>query len=171
MKMLAVILTLVGLVTSAAQAGEKLALGYVNLRTVIVESKTGKQNRAQLEKLVKEKQIVLAKEEKALQALDQAFQKDQLLLTDVQKQEKQKEFQAKGEAYQKMMAEAKQSVSQKDEELTTQAVKAIKVIAADLAKERKLNLVLEVSDTTVLYADEDMDLTKQVLDRYDAKSK
>ena len=164
-------LILFSLITGFAQAGEKLALGYVNLRAVIVESKTGKQNRAQIEKLVKDKQAVLVKEEKSLQALDQAFQKDQLLLTDAQKQEKQKEFQAKGEAYQKMLVEAKQSVSLKDEELTTKAVLAIKAIAAELAKERKLSLVIEATDTTVLYAEEGMDLTKAVLERYDAKAK
>jgi len=152
-------------------AAEKPAVGYVDMRQVFVESKIGKKNMADLDKLRKEKESVLAGEESKLQAMQQAFQKDQLLMTDAQKLEKQKAFQEKAEAYQKMVGEAKQVVSKKDNEYANKSVTDIKAVVADLAKEMKLHLVLDASGGSVLYAEEGMDLTQKVLEKYDAKAK
>jgi outer membrane protein len=152
-------------------AAEKSAIGYVSLNKVLVESKVGKKSRAELEKLVKEKEAAITQEQQKLQELDKAFQKEQLLLTDAQKQEKQKVFQEKAEAYQKMVIEAKQVVSKKDNEYASKSVADIKAIIADLAREMKLTLVLDASAGSVLYAEEGMDMTQKVLEKYDAKTK
>ena len=47
----------------------------------------------------------------------------------------------------------------------------IRGIIAELAKEMKLNLVLEASESGLLYAEEGMDLTSKVMEKYDAKSR
>lgn len=154
-----------------ASAAEKPSVGYVNLHKVLLESKVGKRNQTELNKLIKEKESMLAGEESKLQALQQSFQKDQLLMTDAQKLEKQKAFQEKAEAYQKMVGEAKQAVSRKDNEFANKSATEIKAIIADVAKEMKLNLVLDSSEGNVLYSEEGMDLTQKVIEKYDAKSK
>src|SRR3989344_5979435 len=146
-------------------------MGYVDLRKLLVESKIGQKNKAELDKLIKEKEKALTGEEGKLQAIQQAFQKDMLLMTDEQKQAKQKEFQEKAEAYQKLVSEAKQAVGKKDNEFASQSLAEIKKIIAAVAKEMKLNLVLEASESGLLYAEDGMDLTQKVLERYDAKAK
>lgn len=173
MKKIAIIAILAGLVASGiALAAEKPSIAYVDMRKVLTESKIGKQNRTEMEKLIKGKQATLAKEEQALKAMQQAFQKEQPLLTDTQKKDKEKEFQGKAEAYQKAVAEAKQLVSQKGEDLSTKVSTDIKGVVSELAKELKLSLVFGMSDTTdVLYAEEGMDLTQKVIQKYDAKAK
>jgi outer membrane protein len=154
-----------------ATAADKLAIGYVNLHTAVLESKVGKRNTAEIEKLIKEKESFLSGEKSKLQAIDQAFQKDQLLMTDSQKQAKQKEFQDKIETYQKMVATAKQSIDKKQNEFASKSIGEIKTIIAALAKEMKLSIVFDVNELSVLYAEEGMDLTKKVIEKYDAKSK
>ena len=152
-------------------AAEKPAVGYVDMRQVFVESKIGKKNMADLDKLRKEKESVLAGEESKLQAMQQAFQKDQLLMTDAQKLEKQKAYQEKVEATQRMASEAQRAVSVKDNEYANKAAAEIRSVIAVLAKEMKLGLVLDSSEGSVLYAEEGMDLTQKVLEKYDAKAK
>ena len=66
MRKLVVFFALVGLVIGVSQAAEKLAIGYVDINTVMLESKVGKQNRALIEKLVQRKQTMLAKEEQKM---------------------------------------------------------------------------------------------------------
>ncbi len=85
--------------------------------------------------------------------------------------DKQKEFQGKAEAYQKLVNEAKQAVGKKDNEYTSKSLADIKGIIAELAKEMKLNLVLEATESGLLYAEEGMDLTQKVIEKYDAKAK
>ena len=152
-------------------AADKPGIAYVDARKVLLESKVGKKNKAEFEKLIKEKESVLKKEEEKLKAMQDAFQKDQLMMTDEQKKTKQKAFQEKADAYQQMVREAKQEVSKKDNEYAAKSMTEIRGIIADLAKEMKLNLVLEASESGLLYAEEGMDLTPKVLEKYDAKHK
>lgn len=171
MKKIIPLLPLLVLLSPVALAAEPPAIGYVDVRKVMLESKAGKKNRAELEKMIKEKEGALKKEEQKLKAMQEAFQKDQLMMTDAQKQQKQKEFQEKAEAYQKLVRDAKQEVGKKDNEYTSRTLTEVRAIIADLARETKLNLVLETSESGLLYADEKMDLTRKVMEKYDAKAK
>ena len=171
MKRFTLLLPLVMLWNAAVIAADKPAIGYVDVRKVVMESKIGKKNQAEFEKVVKEKESTLAREQEKLKAMEQAFLKDQLLMTEDQKQAKQKAFQEKVDAYQKMVKDAKQELGKKDNEYTSQSMSEIRGIIAGLAKELKLSLVLEASESGLLYAEEGMDLTPKVLEKYDAKAK
>ena len=171
MKKFLLLLPLLMMLEHAVLAAEPPAIGYVDVRKVMLESKIGKKNRAELEKMIKEKKAVLGKEEERIKTMQQAFQKDQLMMTDAQKQQKQKEFLEKAEAYQKMARDAKQEVDKKDNEYTSHTLTEVRAIIGDLAKEQKLSMVLELSESGLLYADEKMDLTRKVMEKYDAKGK
>jgi outer membrane protein len=167
-----VLLVLLGLLfNGAAIAADKPAIGYVNLHTVLVESKVGKRNKAELDKLVKQKESAISDAQGKLKAMQQAFQKEQLLMTDDQKKAKQKEFQEKAQAYQEMVNEAKLSVNKKDNEYASKSLAEIKPIIAEVAKEMKISIVLDANELSVLYAEKGMDLTQKVIERYDAKTK
>jgi outer membrane protein len=159
------------LLNHVAIAADKPAIGYVDVRKVLLESKAGKRTKAEFEKIIKEKEHTLVKEEEKLKSMQESFQKDQLLMTDDQKKAKQKAFQEKADAYQKLVKEAKQEVSKKDNEYSTKSMAEIRGIIAELAREMKLSLVLEASESGLLYAEEGMDLTSKVMEKYDAKSK
>ena len=171
MKKLYLLLPLIMLLSHVAMAADQPAIGYVDARKVLLESKLGKKNKADFEKLIKNKESTLAKEEEKLKAMQEAFRKDQLMMTDDQKQAKQKAFQEKADAYQKMVRDAKQEISKKDNEYTSKALTEIRAIVADLAREMKLSLVLEASESGLLYAEQSMDLTPKVMEKYDAKAK
>ncbi|MDO8705200.1 MAG: OmpH family outer membrane protein [Sulfuricaulis sp.] len=171
MKKFALLFSFIALLHGTAAAAEAPTMGYVDLRKLLVESKVGQKNKAELDKLIKEKEKALTSEEGKLQSIQRAFQKDMLLMTDDQKQAKQKEFQEKAEAYQKLVNEAKQAVGKKDNEFASQSLAEIKKIIAVVAKEMKLSLVLEASESGMLYAEDGMDLTQKVFERYDAKAK
>jgi outer membrane protein len=171
MKKFFLLLPLIMMLNHAAMAADPPAIGYVDVRKVLLESKLGKKNKAEFEKMVKDKESTLAKEEEKLKAMQEAFQKDQLMMTDEQKRARQKAFQEKANAYQKMVRDAKQEVGKKDNEYTSKALTEIRAIVADLAREMKLSLVLEASESGLLYAEQSMDLTPKVMDKYDAKGK
>jgi outer membrane protein len=171
MKTLAGWLTVLTLSLTPVWAAEGLPVAFVDVGKVISDSKAGKQHNAELEKLFKDKQGAIQKEEQKLQQLQQDFEKNQMLLTDAQKQEKQKAFQAKVEAYQKLRNDAQQAVNQRRGELTNKMVGEIKLVVADVAKEAKVAFVIEVPEQAVLYAEPAVNLTAKVLQRYDAKTK
>jgi outer membrane protein len=171
MKKFVLFVLLVFIFNGVAIAADKPAVGYVNLHTVLLESKVGKRNKAELDKLVKQKESAISAAQDKLKAMQESFQKEQLLMTDDQKKAKQKEFQEKAQAYQEMVNEAKQTVGKKDNEYANKSLTEIKPIIAAIAKEMKISIVFDANELSVLYAEPGMDLTQKVIERYDAKTK
>jgi outer membrane protein len=163
-------LVILAAASGVARAEEPAHIGYVDLRKVLLESKVGERNKAEMEKFVNAKKESLAKEEQKLKGLQQVFDKDQLILTDEQKKARQKEFQEKVQAYQKQRAEAEKEVSQKDAEFTQKAITEVRAIVAEIAKEKKLMMVFEKT-AQPLYAEPGPDLTEAVMKKFDAKAK
>lgn len=163
-----VLLSLMALTVAHADAGN---IGYVDMRKVLTENKVGMKVKADLEKAVKARKAALANEEEKLKALQAAYEKDKLLLSEGQRQAKQKDFQQKLEAYQKHAAQAQRELSEKEREYTKKAVPEIRAIIRDLAKEEKLTLVFEKNEIPALYAADGPDLTEKVLARYNKSQK
>lgn len=155
--------------SASAHAGEGARFGYVDMNRIMTQSKAGQRHRADMERLVKDKQEKLAKEQGRIKSLQEDFEKNRLVLTDKQKQEKQREFQEKTRAYQTMAGEAQQEVGQKDAEFTQKALAEVRAIIRGLAQEEKLALVFEKNEQPVLYAEDGPDLTERVMQRFDAK--
>lgn len=159
------------LVWSAAAHAEAVGIGYVDMRKVLTENKTGQRVKADIEKAAKARQDALAKEEQKLKGLQQAYEKDKLLLSEAQRKEKQKDFQKKLEAYQTQAAQAQRELSQQEAEYTKKAVPEIRAIIRELAQEQKLSLVFEKNQVPALYSADGPDLTETVLARYNKTQK
>ena len=153
-----------------ANAADKPAIGYVDVRTVLLESKAGKQHKTEIEKIVKDKQASLKKEEEKLKTLQQTLEKEMLTLSDTQKQEKQRGFQEKVQALQKNAQDAERDLRQKDSEYTGKEIEEIRKVISEVAKEEKLSLVLGKTEMSVLYAEEGMDLTNKVIQKLDSRA-
>ncbi len=154
-----------------AQATDKPQFGYVDIRKVVNESKSGKQARDEIDKLIKQRLDQIGREEKKLKELYQAFEKEQLTMSEAQKKQKQKEFEEKFEGYQKTRAEAQRDVSKREGEFMRKALPDLRAIITALAKEEKLVLVFDKGNVPVLYAEDGPDLTDKVMQRFDAKSR
>ncbi len=156
---------------SAGAHAEAVGIGYVDMRKVLTENKAGQRVKADIEKAAKARQDALAKEEQKLKGLQEAYEKDKLLLSEAQRKEKQKDFQKKFEAYKKQAAQAQHDLSQKETEYTKKAVPEIRAIIRELALEQKLSLVFEKNQVPALYSADGPDLTEAVLSRYNKTQK
>lgn len=158
---------LLGTVGSGYAADARI--GYVDMRRVLTETNAGKRVKGEIEKTVKQRQESLQREEQALKDMQQSYDKDKLLLSEAQKQAKQKEFEEKVKAYQQARAAAQREIDQKEQEFTRKAIPEIRAIIRDLAREEKLMLVFEKHEQPVLYAADGPDLTERVIQRLDAQ--
>ncbi len=170
------VLWMIGAVTAGprpSSAEDAVRIGYVDVRKVLNESESGKRHKAEMEKLLKERQDQLGKEEQQLRELQQAYEKNKLTLSDAQKKQKQKEFQEKFRVFHKHRSEAQRELNQKDNDFTRHAIAEVRAIVRTLAREEKLALVFEKNELEgmlVLYAQDGPDLTDKVLARFNASS-
>ncbi|HWR87065.1 MAG TPA: OmpH family outer membrane protein [Acidiferrobacterales bacterium] len=157
------------LIGAPVLAADGVKIGYVDVRAVVLESKSGQQHKVEMEKFVKDKQAALKKEEDKLKTLQQTLEKEMLTLTEAQKQEKQRGFQEKVQAFQKSAQEAEREVRQKDTEYTNKALEEVRKVITEVAKDEKVGLVLGKTEMSVLYAEDGMDLTAKVIKKYDSR--
>jgi outer membrane protein len=153
-----------------AQAPAAPKLGYVDVKKVLADSKPGKQAKEQLEKVVKDRQGKIDSEKKALDGMKADYEKNNLDLSDRQKQAKQKEYQERNAAYQKLVAESRKETSEKDAELTLKVMDQMRKALTEVAKAGDYALVVEKTATSVLYSKDGLDLTDNVIARMNAQN-
>lgn len=149
---------------------QDVRIGYVDLRKVMTESKAGLRTKSEIEKMIAQRRESLNRDEQQLKNLQQAYEKDKLLLSDAQRQVKQKEFDEKVKAFQQARAEAQREIEQQEREYARKVIPAIRDIIRAVAQEQKLALVFEKNEMPVLYAADGPDLTDKVIERFNAKS-
>jgi outer membrane protein len=150
-----------------AQAADVI-VGLVDMPRVLNGTKAGKRAGGELQKLFNQRKETLTAEDKKLKEMAAAFEKDKLVLSAKQKETRMKELQGRAAAFQKAAAEADREVQQKKQEYESKAYPQIQAIVTELAKDKKLALVLDKASPSLIYADY-VDLTEEVIKRHDAK--
>lgn len=143
------------------------SIAVVNIQQIMRESTAAKSVREQLESKQKAFQAEITKKEEALQKEDQELAKQQSVLSKEAFAEKAKAFRAKATEVQKEVQSKKALLDSAFERSLNDIQKAVNEVIAGLAKEKGFTLALPTSQ--VLYADDKMDISKEVLSRLNAK--
>jgi outer membrane protein len=150
---------------AAAEVPKVKKLAMVDMQRVLNETKAGKDARAKLEKSSKSKQAKFDKKRAALEA-------DAGKLGSLKGQElaaAQEKLQREGMELQNMLMALEQELGDQHNKLLESMYKNAQAIVADLAKEKGLDLVLVRDPMTILYAKDGLDITGEVVKRYDDK--
>jgi len=167
------VLLAIGLVAALmnmpAMAADAVKIGFVDVQKVIFTSQAGQKIKKEIDSLVAKNKDGFKKQEKEIQAMQKKFEKEKLTLSKSQKEKKQKAFQEKVVGYKKAVAALQQKAKKKEADYTRKALKQIKDIVNDIAKKDKYNILLEVGQSGLLYADDDLDLTQRVLKQFNIR--
>jgi len=156
---------------SPVLSDETLKVAVMNQQAVVEQSKAGK--RALEEAYSMTRQKIINADDQELKELQQAIQDGKL--TDSAKQEKQGQFQAKLEAYQRRLADFNREIQQKQRELVAEYMKKVQA-AAEVVGEKNgyVAIIDKGNDTTmkiVLYYQPALDVTDQMVKEFDRQNK
>lgn len=152
---------------AAAEVPKVKKLAMVDMQRVLNETKAGKAARTKLEKSSKSKQAKFDKKRAALEA-------EAGKLGELKGQElaaAQEKLQRESIELQNMLMALEQELGDQHNKLLESMYKNAQEIVADLAKEKGIDLVLVRDPMTVIFAKESLDITGDVVERYDAKHK
>lgn len=148
----------------AAMAQSKF--GVVDMQQVILSVEEGKQARATLEKEIKAKEAELQKQKEELDKLNKDWKDQAALLSEDARLKKQQEFQEKFLSLRNAEMEFQANIKRKEQKATQQiAVKVAGVVDA-IARAKKLTGVFETNSAGLLYLDQPIDLTQEVITEY-----
>ena len=158
---------IIALAASVATAN----IGYIDMQKALQTVEAGRNAKESLEKEVQSKKGELEKQQQAFQKEAESFEKKAAIMNDSAKGAKQAELQKKYVELQKMAAESQMELQKRERELTKPIVDELKSIVETLGKEKKFEMVLEKNEGAVIYAEANLDLTSQAIEKFNSKNK
>lgn len=157
------------LVFGHAEAAE-LKLASVDYQRALENVAEGESARKKLEAMFQTKKSAIEQMKTKLDAMQADYQKQSVLLSDAAKKEKEDAINLTGmqfqQAYQQSEGEMQQAYQGAMELLITK----MKAITVGIATERAYTLVIEVNEGGVVYTAPSIDITDELIKRYNAQN-
>lgn len=166
---LALALTL--LCTLATGARAEMKIGYVDLQRALNESEAGKAAKERFKVQVDRLQVDLKKKKDALDSMKEQLDKKASVMKPDEARSMESDYQKKLRDFERAYKDSQGELQQKDNELTVDLLKELQVVIEEFGKEQGYSIILEQSSSSVLYGAPDLDLTEQVIARYNARKK
>lgn len=152
---------------------ETFRVAVMNQQAVVEQSRAGKRAIEELKAYSTTRQKIINADDQELKELQLAIQDGKL--SESAKQEKQGQFQAKLDAYQRRLADFNREIQQKQRELVAEYMKKVQA-AAQVVGERNGYVALidkgsEAMMKIVLYHQPALDVTDQVVKEFDRQNK
>ena len=150
-------------------AGAKIAFFQPEL--VFQNSADGKAGLARVQALVQKKQTENAEKTKALQANQQKLQTSGSVMNDAARSQLEKDIEKQQVDGQRFQQDAQAEIQELQNEVQNDFVKKVTPILAQVAQEKGLQILLNAAEAGFTWADPSLDLTNEVIKRFDAASK
>jgi outer membrane protein len=170
--LVSIVVIWVGMVSPGLSA-DIFKVAVMDQQVVIEQSKAGKRALEELKAYSTTRQKIINSDDQELKELEQTIQDGKL--TDSAKQEKQSQFQAKLEAYQRRLADFNREIQQKQREMVVEYAKKVQAAAQVVGEKNGYIAVIdkgnEAAIKIVLYHQPALDLTDQVVKEFDRQNK
>ena len=144
-------------------------IGVINFQTIMKESSAGKIIQKQISEKGASLQKKLGDEKTQLDELKKSFEREALVLSPEKQQEKQREFRIRVNDFKKMQEDFSRQFKQLEVQLLNEMQKAVFEIANKMGKEEGYLLVLEKKTAGIIYHPDQIDITDQVIKKYNLK--
>ncbi len=169
MKRLVVLLLAGLLLATPALAADKI--GYVDLQKALNLSAAGKDAKEKIAKKVQEYKGTVEARQKELKNLKDELDKQAMVLSEDAHSAKEREYQQKVKDYQRFTKDIQEELQQKDNDYTKQIIEELFKVVKEIGQKEGYTLVLEQNEGSIIYADDKIDLTDQVIKAYDTSKK
>lgn len=145
--------------------------GIVDIQKVILSVDEGKAARADLEKEIKAKEKEFLSQKEELDKMNKDWKAQAALMTEDARRAKQVEFQEKFMALRNEEMQFQQSLKKKEAQVTQMIAMKVAKMVNDMAKSKKMKVVFEANSSGLIYVDNPVDLTNDVIKVYDSEAK
>ncbi len=147
-------------------AGTKYA--FVNIQRIAAESAAGKTLAGKVQALNQQKMNELNERNKGLQAAQQKLESGATVLSPSAVAKLQKDIERQQIDIQRFTEDAQQDVANLQAELQEEFQLRLSPIIEEVASERGLHLLFSVIDSGLVWADQSLEITTEVIEKFDA---
>ncbi len=154
----------------AAFSADATKIGVFDFQKILLESSSGKLTQKQLTEKGNEFQGNLTAEKDKLDEMNKAYEREKLVLSPEKQGEKEKEFRARVNDFKKMQDDFNREFKQLEVQSLNKIQEDVVQIITDIGKEGGYTLILEKKAGGVLYALEKLDITDEIIKKYNLKT-
>lgn len=156
-------------VPAAAQEAPKLAVAVIDVNQLVQDSAAGKEAMLRLKKLQDDKVAQRKKLTDELDGLQKQLDAQRSTLTDSKIADLQKQIEDKQIALRRFDDDAQQQLEEAKQKELGGLEKQIMPIIQELGREKKLLLIFNKYQSGLVYADDSIDITDEVLKRFNTR--
>ncbi len=146
-------------------------IGFVDMQKVLEDSKLGQQLQDDLRVEFEPRAKTLAEEEAAIRELQQALERDGALMSNDQVKKAEGEIQTRIKDYQEKGNDLQQDLMKVQQAKSREIIQPARDSINAVAKKRGLGMVIEPGMSGLLYIDDALDITGDVVKHLDSKTK
>jgi len=149
-----------------SQVSYAAKFGLIDMQAIILNVAEGKEARATLEKEIKAKEADFTKRREERDKMNKDWQSQSALMSEEARMNKQKEFQEKFMSFRNDEGAFRDDVKKKEQKATQSIAAKVEAMVQKIAKEKGIDVVFEVNSAGLLYVNQPIDLTKDIIETY-----
>jgi outer membrane protein len=146
-----------------------MKLGFVDLQMVITQSKEGQAAMNTVKVEAAEKQKEIGAKEAEIKQMDADLQKQAAALSDAAKKDREEEIRRKLRDLKRVTEDFNRDLAKREGDMVNDLLKDLTTVIRDYGKEKGFSLIVEKGQSGVIYGSDAADLTKEILERYNAR--
>lgn len=152
-----------------ATAAAEVKIGYVDLYRALENVEEGQRIRRQLEREFQRRQTQLDEKQQEVMQLHQELERQGMMLSDEARQQKAMELQEKMGELQQLYLTLQQELAQQEAQAMRGVFEQMRTIVEAIGREGNYTIILERTETSILYSVDGLDLTDQLIRRFNAR--
>jgi outer membrane protein len=142
-------------------------VALIRMQEAIKDTKDGKKAESTLKKEIEDRQKKLQGEGEKIQKAMEDLRKQGMVMDEKSRAEKEATIQRQVQGFEESKMRNQQEFQKRDQEISEPIIKKLRSIVGEIAKEKSYTLVIDTS--SVIYANDQDDITDEVIKRYDSK--
>ncbi len=152
--------------SASAYAQQKIA--YIDIKLVIRDSKAGKAANASFQKEVEAKRLIIEQKSKALEDMRQDVIKNGAVMSESKRKKLAETIEKKQKDLDRTREDIRVELQRKDLELTQKVLNDIEAIVNKVGQQEGFDLIVEKTESGILYGSSASDITNKVISIYDS---
>ncbi len=150
-------------------ADPAVKVGFVDIQAVISQSKEGQAARNKVAAEAAERQKDISAKEAEIKQMDAELQKQSPVLSDASKKDREEEIRRRLRDLKRLTEDFNRDLAKREAEFINELLRDVTIVIRDYGKEKGFTLIVERGQGGVIYGSDPADLTKEVLERYNAR--
>lgn len=148
---------------------QEAKIGYIDLQKALNMSAAGKEAKEEIRKKVESYDAEVKAKQEELKKLKADLEKQAMLLSEDARSAKEREYQQKVKDYQRLTKDIQEELQQEDADFTRKIIEDLLKVVQALGKREGYTVILEKTESAMLYGDESVDLTDQLIEAFNSK--